>query len=396
MFSLSAGPRPVVLFAIVAMLMAVTAASCGRLDIGDDDADALPGPTITRAPSEGESRTIKLGLGAVPADSSADAYIESFATAAQYGEVVLIRRTPPWAEFMPGGNISQETEGTTRLERSLLAQYEPLQLFYAIDLTDPRVQRSRPFGLPASVDPSAPFADPAVREALIAYVTYVVRNYEPEYLAIGAEVNMTASRSPELFNQYVTLYAAAYDAAKQANPETKVFPTFQLEDLLGVFDSVHPPQWGLLDQFAGRMDALAVTTYPYVEFESASRIPESYYAQLREQWDGDIIIAEAGYPSKPVPGDPVAGTPADQDAYVTRLLLTAQNNDFDLVVWFAPLDPATASDATTSVFSDIGLRERNGANKPAWATWETWSRRPLVEPDEQTPEATGTEVGTGE
>lgn len=338
-----------------------------------------PGPDVQRPPEQGEPRNVRLGFSTLPPERTSDAYIGAFATAAQYADVILIQRNPPWEDFLPGGSVSKATADTTRLEVGLLDQYDGLTRFYAIDPTDGVVQRSRLANLPPTIDPAKGFLDPELREAFIAYTTHVVKNYKPDYLAIGVEINMLAERNPQQFEAFVSLYQEAYDAAKHNNAKTKVFPTFQLEDLEGSFGDIHPPHWEIVDRFRGRMDVLAISTYPFLSgVRSAGEIREDYYSQLKARWDGEIVISETGYASAPVDGHVTVGTEEDQQAYLNRLLQESDKLGFSMVVWFAALDPSFASSGASSVFKDIGLRRSDGANKLAWATWEEWARRPLA------------------
>ena len=359
--------------------------ACGGHDDGTEGtptpggADG-PGPTVVRPDPEGEPRTVRLGLSSLPPELTSDAYVQAFATAAQYAETILIQRNPPWRDFLPGGKISKETADATLIETELLKQYSDLQLIYAIDPTDGVVQRSRLADLPPGVDAQQGFLDPDIRNAFVAYAAYVAKNYQPDYLAIGVEINMTYERAPEQFAAFETLYDEAYAIVKGNSPETKVFPTFQLEDLEGAFGDVHPPRWELIERFSGKMDVLAISTYPFLgEVRMASEVRADYYSQLRQHWDGEIIISETGYPSAPVEGRVIVGTEADQNAYLKRLLDEANSLGISHVVWFAALDPAFASTGATSVFKDIGLRQSDGSNKQAWATWEEWARRPVAE-----------------
>jgi hypothetical protein len=321
---------------------------------------------------------LRLGFSSLPPERTSDSYIQAFATAAQYADTILIQRTPPWEDFLPGGAVTKPTADSTRLETELLDQYDELDLFYAIDPMDGVVQRSRLANLPPQIDPQAGFTDQRVRDAFIAYATYVAKNYQPEYLALGVEVNMTYERAPEQFEAFLTLYAESYDIVKANSPKTKIFPTFQLEDLEGAFGNVHPPRWELIERFRGRMDVLAISTYPFLgDAKSAADIRPDYYSQLKQRWEGEIIISETGYPSAPVEGRVTVGTEADQQAYVQRLLEDTNSLGVSMVVWFAALDPAFASSGATAVFKDIGLRKSDGSNKLGWATWEEWARRPL-------------------
>jgi len=373
--------HPVLLIVAAATVCAaMLSLACGNDEEtpGGTEGTSGPGPTVVRPEPTGEPRGMLLGFSSLPPERTNESYIQAFATAAQYADVVLVQRTPPWEDFMAGGQVSRQTADTTRLETSLLDQYGNLKLFYSIDPTDGVVQRSRTANLPPSIDPAAGFTDSRVRDAFIAYAAYVAKNYQPEYLALGVEVNMTFERAPEQFEAFVTLYAEAYEVVKGNSPKTKVFPTFQLEDLEGAFGIVHPPRWEIFDRFRGRMDVLAISTYPFLgEARSAADVRGDYYSQLKTHWDGEIIISETGYASAPVEGRVTVGTETDQQAYVERLLREANELGFAMVVWFAALDPAFASSGATVVFKDIGLRKSDGSNKLAWATWEEWSRRPL-------------------
>ncbi len=354
------------------MLLVLLFTACGG------DSRKGPGPAIVRPASAGEPRHVQLGFKALPRELSSEAYAGAFATAAQYGEVIAIQRTPPWQDFLPGGKISQATEDTTRFETGLLKQYGGLKSFYAIDPTDSSVRRARIANLPASIDPREGFDSKELREAFIAYTTYVAKNYRPDYLAIGVEINMLYERNPRQHDAFVDLYRDAYAQAKAASPKTKVFPTFQLEDLEGAYDDLHSAHWELLDLYRGAMDVLAISTYPFVtELGVAGDLRPDYFTGLKTHWDGEILIAETAYPSSPVEAEAVVGTEEDQAVYLNRLLDDAERSGISMVIWLAALDPAFATTGPSAVFRDTGLRKSDGANKLAWSTWEEWARRPL-------------------
>lgn len=360
------------------MLVMTGLTACNETSGQDTEEEVLLGPTVTRPTSSGEPRNVRLGFSTLPPERTMEAYIGTFATAAQYADIVLIQRAPPWEDFLPGASISRTTADNTLTEKALLKQYRDLSLFYAIDPTDGAVQRTRIANLPSGITQEEGFKDRKLRDAFIAYVTYVARNYQPEYLALGVEVNMLYDRNPDQFDAFLELYREAYAQAKATSPNTKVFPTFQLEDLEGNFGRVHPPQWEMLELFDGQMDVLAISTYPYrTELRSASELRVDYYAQLRDRWEGEIVISETAHASAPVEGQISIGSEEDQQVFLERILSDAEEHGFSAVIWFAALDPSFASQGTALVFRDIGLRRSDGSNKLAWSTWEEWARRPL-------------------
>lgn len=356
------------------IVAALLVAAC----IGTEETEDLPGPDVTRPESQGPTRELRLGLGVQPWEDTPSAHINTFATAAQHADLVSIARVPPWEDFFPGAEVSEETHALMRLERDLLRQYD-LSLLFAIDPTDGAVQRTRVAGLPEGGDAEGGFLREDVQEALVAYAIYIATNYEPEYLAVGVEINMLRARAPGQFVGFLKAYAKVYDAVKSIRPETKVFPTFQLEDLLGRLTQEHLPQWGAIDAFQGRIDALAFSTYPYLSssIRLVREIPENYYTQLRERFTGEILISEAGYASATIEGHSWVGSEREQEEFLTLLLEHAEANGFSAVVWGAERDPAQSRQGGAAVLNDVGLRYSDGSDKLGWAVWQEWARRPL-------------------
>ena len=67
------------------------------------------------------SRGFKMGFLALPKGSSWKNYEETFKETSKYGEVIAIKRTPPWEEFMTNATISEQTKDLTILEKDLIA-----------------------------------------------------------------------------------------------------------------------------------------------------------------------------------------------------------------------------------------------------------------------------------
>lgn len=332
--------------------------------------------TNPRDATEGPERSFLMGISTLPRALNADAYAETFDLAARQGEIVLIQRTPPWSDFVPGAGISNATANTTVSEIDALAN-KRLKLFFAIDPTDGATGRDRLAGLEGSLAGKT-FADPDVRAAFLSYAQYVALNYKPAYLALGVEMNLYYQKNRDDFENFQSLYDEAYDRVKAASPDTQVTVTFQYEDLQGMLptEDQHFANWQLIKSFEERSDVTAISTYPSFAFARAADIPANYYTQLRGFTDKPIVIAEMGYSSAAGVQGINNGTEQDQDQFLARALADAQQLDMPVVIWFAAWDPAYAEDTSFGVFRHIGLLRADGTEKPAWSTWTTAARRP--------------------
>ena len=225
----------------------------------------------------------------------------------------------------------------------------------------------------------ADLADPDLRAAFVAEARYVAASYAPRYLALGVEVNAVYERSPTQYRAFLEAYDEAYVAVKAASPETRVFATFQYEQLLGVvpWEPPRPPRWELLHDFAGRLDLFAVATFPSVTHEVARDVPPLYYRQMRDHTSLPIAFASVGFASAPDPAGVHSSTPAEQRRYLQRLLADADALDAPFVVWFASRDPAFAAEPPLDLLSSVGLRDASDRPKEAWAVWAETASRPV-------------------
>jgi hypothetical protein len=347
------------------VLLSVALASCGE-DAGNADVE----------PTSGPARSFMMGFSSLPRELNADAYEEAIEFADTHGDLVLIQRSVPWSDFTPGAEISDETARNTRSEKKAIGDNN-LRLFFAIDPTDGATGRDRLSNLPVSLAGKR-FDDADVRAAFVSYAEYVALNYEPDYMALGVEMNLYHSQNEEDFENFKTLYAQAYEAVKAKSPETQITVTLQYEDLQGLLprEDRHFPEWQLVDAFEPRTDFTAISTYPSFAFGDAVSIPENYYSQLRAFTEKPIAIAEMGYATTVGSQGVNSGTEEDQSTFVERIMDEAEELEMPFVVWFAIWDPTYARDTAFGAFESIGLLRDDDTEKPAWEHWATNARRP--------------------
>jgi hypothetical protein len=318
-----------------------------------------------------------IGFSSLPRELNAESYAESIEFAGDFADMLLIQRSIPWQEFLPGGTISEATAENTTSERDA-ADDAGLRIFFGIDPTDGASGRDRLGALPESMA-GRRFDDPDVRAAFRSYAEYVALNYKPDFMALGVEMNLYYQKNTEDWENFRTLYSETYAAVKRASPDTRVTVTLQYEDLQGLLprEDAHFPEWQLVRAF-DPIDFVAISTYPSFVFDDPAAIPPKYYSQLRAFTDKPIAIAEMGYASGGAGGS-TPGTEEEQAAFLERVFDETEKNAMLFAVWFAIWDPAYARDTEFGAFETIGLIRTDDTKKPSWQPWLEVSQRPYHE-----------------
>ncbi|MSQ61277.1 MAG: hypothetical protein EXR43_01670 [Dehalococcoidia bacterium] len=192
---------------------------------------------------------------------------------------------------------------------------------------------------------------------------------------------------------------------KEVSPDTRVFASFQYEDLLGKIPwNKHDPDWKLLDQFGNKLDLFAISTYPSLLATPVQDLPEDYYTQVSDHTSLSPAILDMGYSSGPGARGVNVGSEAEQARFLLHAQGAADRLGMRFVVWYAHSDPKYILDPPLDAYASIGLRATDGKAKAAWAIWIQNFRRPYGEsardeplgaPKRRNPIATVTTGGGG-
>ena len=226
-----------------------------------------------------------------------------------------------------------------------------------------------------------------MRQAYRAFTLWILETFEPRYLGLASEINTYVDAYPQDFAHFLSLYDETYTAIKQLRPQTRVFVTFQWEDLNNVIPAVsegrtpYQINWDQVEAFEPQLDLWVISSYPFIAFRSAAEIPPDYYSPLLARTSKPLAVAEGGYTSAPV--GPAAGSPEDQVGYLQAihtqigsrlafwiyLLLT----DLDLNSYASLMESNGVLDRdidTLGMFAFVGLQTNEGAAKPALEAWD--------------------------
>lgn len=208
-------------------------------------------------------------------------------------------------------------------------------------------------------------------EAFQEVAVAVAETYTPDILLLGVEVNRYWEKSSEGFDDFLDVYAATYDAVKEARPGTKVATNVQWEYMKGAATrsgQEHTPHLDLIDRFGSRLDLVTITTYPWLDVDHPSEIPDDYFSALVEQAGLPLMITETGWPSEDFPDASVTATERAQVDYLIRLLELTADVEMEALVWAFPHDINTG--VADGIFDHVSLRTNAGPAKEAYAYWE--------------------------
>jgi hypothetical protein len=403
------------------LLLAVLAAAAftgfpgcgGRKEVRPFQDAVDPGEAAER---DGRPHT-EYGFFPSPPDLSRRTVLDHFEALGRHADFILLQPNVPWEDFLEG------TEKESKKKRDLKIQVElgrrsGLDAFFVIDPLN-GLDRRQFYNLPEEWEAS--FGDPRVRTAFTNFTLWVLEEFSPSYIGLASEINTYMDAYPEDVRNFLSLYGEVYGRIKTESEETQVFVTFQWDDLNNMFPESAEGRkrfhtnWEQVEAFEPKLDIWAISSYPYYVFHSGTPIPENYYTPLRNRAAANetgtedrgtgtesgesggtedrgaeergvpkpIAFAEGGFSSKDV--GPISCTPEDQAAYMKAV--QEQLGD-DLLFWvnlflddldmdfyaelFEEQGRPTEEVGTLSMFSFVGLRDRNGSPKPALALWDQY------------------------
>lgn len=220
------------------------------------------------------------------------------------------------------------------------------------------------------------------------HVINAVEFFQPDYLAIGIEINLLYDHKPSEWDAFMTLHQETYTALKAKYPDLPIFASVLGIALLDGFrDEGNSTQHRLLlDDIMEYSDYYAISFYPYLTRYLTTSLPDSMWDNLFSLSAKPIAITETGYPAQAfsvangtIPFD---GTPEKQDMYISRLLQEADERDFEFVINFVVRDYDALYEWMNGcdleiLWRDTGLYAEDGNPRPALSMWKAWLAKPF-------------------
>ena len=363
-----------------ASLLAVLALFTAAMACGGGPSPTLPPPDS----SVFDTGRTAYGFFPSPPRPTLQSVRDTFQAMGEHGDVALLQPNIPWLDFVD--RADGESQAITDIRHQvILARQNGLDVIVVVDPLN-GLNRREFAGLPPGWS-GADFATPSVRTAFANFALRIVREIRPRYLGLASEINTYADAHPNDFPHFLSLYRATYAAIKAEAPETRIFVTFQWEDLNNLFAGAEEGRrrfevnWDQVEAFEPDLDLWVISSYPFVAFPAAADIPSDYYTPLRTRTDKPLAVGEGGFTSRPI--GPFQGTPDDQVGYLEALhdqvgdrlafWIYLLLSDFDPDEYAAMMRDQGHSEVdieTLGLFAAVGLRQSNGKAKPALAVWD--------------------------
>jgi uncharacterized protein (TIGR03067 family) len=239
--------------------------------------------------------------------------------------------------------------------------------------------------LPAELKGKA-YDDPLVMRAYLSYCRRAIEFFEPDYLAIGIEVNEIHNLGDKPWQAYVTLPEHVYTELKKDHPHLPIFASWTLHHMF-------QKRGAMLREWKKLMphnDLVAASYYPFMVADKDRLGALDWMLREFDAFEIPYAVVETNDAAERLPLPQakivIAGTPEKQEAYYRKLLTLAHERKFEFVISFIHQDydrlwqkiKGYAPEAFLA-WRDCGLVDEEGKPRPAYRVWKDYFSLPLDE-----------------
>ncbi len=228
-----------------------------------------------------------------------------------------------------------------------------------------------------------PFDDSQVIAAYTEFCLTAIRMMQPDWLAIGVEVNILLANNPDAWPAFRQMHKAVYRALKAEHPDQQVIFSVEAMHFLGLAGSDAVAQRAAVLDLAQDTDLIGISLYPHMSNDVPRPLPADwldFMGDLGRAAGKPIGVCESGFTSQDVSlgwFTTLYGTEADQADYMRLLLQAADRDRFAFVVNYCSHDfdplvarlPVEAAELA-KIWEHCGLLTATGTPKPVMAVWQ--------------------------
>ncbi len=233
------------------------------------------------------------------------------------------------------------------------------------------------------------FDNADVKTAYLNYCRRVIEYFNPDYIAVGVEVNLVMEKmGADDWNAYVSLQQDVYATLKAEYPSLPIFVTLTGIDLVeGYSGADHTEQMNALSDIIDYTDYYAISLHPFFAEVSGGTLPADMFDRIFALSAKPACITETSFPAEELtmtdyePDITLAGSAEKQRVYFNLLLDEAQEHDLLFVVnflvrdydvlWSTPVPGGLGSpEDILKAWRDTGFYDQDGIARPVLDEWK--------------------------
>jgi hypothetical protein len=328
-------------------------------------------------------RPFRMGFTAFPPDVTAEALKQTRQFVRTNADLIAHHiEGVPWAEALADKPFPKELVSANETKRSMKPPGAKVFLAISPGRGELKLAEKGTSPLPPELRGKS-YDDPAVKRAYLNYCRRSIEFFQPDFLAIGIEVNEIFSGGADKWRAYAELHRHVYGELKREHPGLPIFASYTLHNLF-------KNRGGMLkgcQELMAFNDVVAISFYPFFIGET----PDAAFQWLTDNFDSfgkPYAMVETNDTAErlemPKAKVTLRGTPEKQAAYTRTLLGLADRKRFQFVVLFIHQDydrlwdtiKATAPELFMA-WRDCGLLDDRGQARPSYAAWREYFVRPL-------------------
>lgn len=224
--------------------------------------------------------------------------------------------------------------------------------------------------LPAPWD-TIKFNHPDVKTAFYNFCKRIIDFFDPDYFAMGIEVNLLMANNKDLWDEYFDLHKTVYLKLKLDYPQLPIFVTQTGMDIIGGYTNPnHNDQVTAFNQIMNYSDYLALSSHIFLTSLLADSIPDDIFDKMFTLSSKPLCISETSYPAEEfsVYGGSIVirGSQEKQKIFFTKLFDKAQKYNCKFIINFVIRDydilwqEIDSPDDVFKLWKDTGIYDGNG------------------------------------
>ena len=343
--------------------------------------------TVTQLDTE-KFRSYYLGFTPFPFDITSEAVEYSYNKISSDADIIAQHFDDgiPWQEALDGKDFHQNILNDWQFRKS----HTPVGHKVYLAITPINISRDglAPYKGEKGEMPLPPpwdyykFNNQNIKTAYLNYAKRIINYFNPDYLAIGIEVNLLAASDPTLgkWNAYLELHKFVYTELKKIYPTLPIMVSLTGMDLIdGYTDVNHQSQTKVLNDIINYTDYFGLSMHTFLSKFSADIIDSTIFQNIFELSNKPIAICETSYPAQEfsIFNNSVVfrGSEEKQKKYFELLLSASERYPVKFIINFVIRDYDALWEAIGSpdniekVWRDTGFYDEQGKPRKVRDLW---------------------------